>query len=162
MSRSQLIILGLPLLLYGFMFLCTVRFQFGGIDHRRHGILDLRMTSNLTWAGLTFAVIAVILQVEKPPPSAPTALFEFSFSLLCFVGSYVMLHLRIIQACDTASDALTSNGVWAMFLGLKHLVNSQEAFSESAQIFDLALIGLAMFMAIDIVLTIRVSASLTR
>lgn len=141
----------LPLLLYGLLALFTVSRQRQAIPDKLHAVLDGRMNANLTLVGFAFAVIGLLVSLFQTELQVVfDSIYLFSVALASFFGSYVLLYLRLCRFFDTMSEGLTNNGLWSIMSGLWFLFSSFEELENVAYLFLVLLIGIMVYVIIDI------------
>jgi hypothetical protein len=140
-----------PLALY-LLFCClTYVRQMQLIPDRRHPLLDARQGTNLTLVGFSFTVIGLLVTIfESKLAMVAAAVFLFSLSLGYFLGSYLLLLLRVRRFFDTMSEGLTIAGLWATLSGLRALFEAFEPLQELATIFVVLMWILGAYVCVDI------------
>ena len=66
--------------------------------------------------------------------------------------SYILLYLRLWRAFETASDALTTSGIWVTVGGMRELFGAFPAIESLTSLFTGTLWVLAVFVAVDVYL----------
>jgi hypothetical protein len=142
----------IPIVSYLVLCLATPSRQRQGIPDRRYEVLSDRMTTNLEFVGLSFAVVGLIVPLfQQNLSTVYQSIFLFSLSLACFFASYVLLYLRLWRAFDTLSEGLTNNGLWTVIAGLRSLFVAFNELRPISVLFSALLWLLAVYIALDLI-----------
>lgn len=140
-----------PFALYLLFCLLTSARQTQLIPDRRHPLLDARQGTNLTLVGFSFTVIGLLVTIFEAKLSVVAdAVFLFSLSLGYFLGSYLLLFLRVRRFFDTMSEGLTIAGLWVTLSGLRALFQAFQPLQAQATIFVVLMWCLGVYVCIDI------------
>ena len=138
---------------YLLLCLLTLKRQRQLIPDRRQALLDSRQSTNLTLVGFSFTVIGLLVTLyESKLDIVSEAVFLFSLSLGYFLGSYLLLLLRLRRFFDTLSEALTISGLWVTVSGLRALFGALEPVANLAIIFVILMWLLGGYVLIDLYL----------
>ncbi len=148
---SVIIIPFIPIIPYLLIFLLSFRYQLKPIEDRKDPILNMRMGSNLTLAGFNFTVIALLLNLYQKNELVINfyPIYYFSLSLIFFMLSYILLHLRLRKAFDFASDVFTVSGLWTIIAGLYFMFHAYEPLKSISLAFQILLIIFLIYIIID-------------
>jgi hypothetical protein len=146
---------GLPLVLYLLVLAITRKRQLGPIADRFHGVLDQQSASSLTLLGFNITVISLLVTLHNEKRSMENAVFLFSVSTACFLGAYILLHLRLIAAFRFLSDALMTNGIWLIILGCRALFRPFREFEHASNAFLFVVFIFVAYLVIDVTLKLR-------
>ncbi len=119
----RLILPFIPLLFYGLVALATTGYLWAVPPDSVQMDSDKQQLASLTLAGFCFTSLSLIVsffktEIAEGKPGPENILFYFSFSLACFVASYMALRYRTKHLFLFLSDGLIDSGFWSIIIGL--------------------------------------------